>query len=226
MLAYELSTLDNVPADIQNFYEEANGSYRLKVSGVVPEAHFNDLQTKLNEFRENNRNLYKDSQKLKSLTTVMGDGTDLDPDKLQARINSLAEARVGEMKTSYETQLAELSAKYAAASTTLSTHLLSSEVTKEALKAGVTEFAVTDVIARAQATFEVVDGKLQAKNGLKNKKGDPLALQDWVTSLAESAPHFFSQSSGAGATRPTSATSSPALSTHEKLAAGLAKLRR
>jgi hypothetical protein len=224
-LEYEVTDLASVPEAARGFYVEKDGKHVLQVKGVVPEAAHLQVKTTLNEFRTNNTTLLKEQTKFKALASIIGEDG-LDPDKLQKRIDSLAEARVGEMKTTYETQVLDLSTKYGQTVAQLEDYVLTDAVTKQALKHGVVESALTDVVNRAKSTFVVNEGKVAAKDGVKNKKGDNLSVEDWVSSLSEAAPHFFGTSKGAGATRPNGTTQQPTLSTHEKLSAAVGKLRK
>lgn len=224
-LEYEVTDLESVPEAARGFYSQKDGKHVLQVKGVVPEATHLQLKTSLNEFRTNNTTLLKEQSKFKALASIIGEDG-LDPDKLQTRINQLADQRVTEMKQTYEAEKQDLTNKYGQAAQMLENYILTDAVTKMALKHGVVESALTDVVNRAKSTFSVTEGQVAAKDGVKNKKGDNLSVEDWMSSLAESAPHFFGKTQGAGATRPVGSTQQPQLSTHEKLSAAVGRLRK
>lgn len=224
-LHYEVEDLTTVPEAVRGFYVEKDGKHILAVKGVVPETEHIKVKTSLSEFRTNNTTLLKEQGKFKALASLIGEDG-LDPDKLQTRINALAEQRVVEMKTAFETEKTEVSQRLAQTASQLETFVLTDAVTKAALKSGVVQSAIPDVVARARSAFVVVDGAVQARDAIKNKKGDALSVDDWMTSLGEQAPHFFGTTSGAGASRPASVATQPGLTTHEKLVQGLARLRK
>ena len=145
MLQFEVADIATVPEETRGFYKEENGRYVLQVVGAVPEGRFTEVKSKLDEFRTNNTTLLKEQQKFKALTSLIGEDG-LDPDKLQVRIQGLADARIQEMRTEYETKLRDTTDKYTATAQQLNTHLLSDAVVKVALKHGVVESAVPDVI--------------------------------------------------------------------------------
>lgn len=216
-LQYEVA---EVPAELQTFYKQTDGGkYVLDVEGVAPvtqltaaQQRAQELETKVREFRENNISL---KQQLEQAG------------KQPVDIDALVEPRISEMKTNYTTQINELSQKSQALEQQLERVLLSDGVKEAAIKYGVLESALPDVVSRARETFTVKDGVAVSKTKAKDKEGKDLSITSWIVNLTETAPHLFAQSRGAGAQRPVSpvGVQRPTLSPTDKIAAGLAGKR-
>ena len=214
-LQYEVT---EVPAGLEAHYKQVDGKYVLDVEGVVPQTQFAQVQTratelesKVAEFRTNNISL---KQQLENAG------------KQQVDIDALLEPRVAEMKQNYTSQIETLNTTKAQLEQHLERVLLSDGVKDAAIKYGVLETALPDVIARARETFTIKDGVATPKTKQVDKEGKPLTVQGWITSLTESAPHLFAPSRGTGAQRPVSGvTQKPSMSPVDKIAAGLANKR-
>lgn len=208
--------LDQEPAEeVKSFYKATDtGTYVLDVAGVVPvdqlhqvETKFKDADTKLREFRENNIALRKE------LETKSGTGLN---------IEALLETHVAEMKSNFTTQIQTLSTEKAQLQEYLERVVLSDGVKEAAIKYGVLESALPDVLSRAKETFTVKDGKPVPKDKLFDKEGNPLGVTGWIQSLAEQAPHLFAQSRGSGAQKTVRGGQVVERTAAEKIAAGLA----
>lgn len=216
-LPYQLA--EEPAAEVKAFYkQEANGTYVLDVEGVVPAVKFQELETKakdtegkLKEFRDNNVALRKE------LEQKAGTGVN---------IEALLETHVAELKTNYSSQIQALSEQKTSLEQHLERVVLSDGVKEAALKYGVLDSALPDVLARAKDTFVVKDGKPTPKTKLIDKEGNPLGVTTWIQSLAEQAPHLFAQSRGSGAQKTIKAGPQQRdRTTEEKIAAGLAARR-
>ena len=204
-LKFKLDTLEGLDAAIAALYEQgADGAYYLSVDGVVG-------KDKLDEFRNNNVKLLKDLEKFK----------DVDPAKYQellalakkqeekklidaGEIDKVVEQRVGEMKSTYETQLKTLTEQNSVAQRQLESLLIDNAVRDAAVKSGVQPTAVDDVLLRAKATFKIKDGNAvpvgAQGNVVYGKDGtSPMSVVDWTTGLKKQAPHLFQGSQGGGA---------------------------
>lgn len=213
-LAYELTEAPG--AEVAGFYKEVDGKYVLDVEGVVPESKFKESETKLSEFRNNNITL---KQQLEKVTQTPLNNTPVQQIDVEAAI----EARIGEMKSHYSTQVTTLETEKKQLAEHLERVVLSDSVKEAALKYGVHESALPDVLNRAKETFTVADGKAVSKTKAVDKEGKPLEVSSWIHNLSETAPHLFAPSRGSGAQRtvkggqPVSERTSA-----EKIAAGLA----
>lgn len=222
---------NEVPVGLETYYEATdNGQFRLKVEGAVPAAELESLKNKNKEFRDTNINLLKESEKYKSFSTLIGDDK-LSPDKFQEKIDSLANARVTamteQMKQSYETKIKELSDVATRSSTRLNDLVLGSEVTKAAADYGVISTALEDVIVRAKASFDIVEGEIKFKEGKLDSSGKPYTISTWLQEVKTKAPHLFAPSHGTGATKPvkTSGGTPQYRSTLDKLSTGISQLQ-
>lgn len=217
-LQYEIN---EAPAEeVKALYKQTeSGTYVLDVDGVVPVTKFQEVETKfketdskLKEFRENNITLRKE------LEQKAGTGVN---------IETLLETHVAEMKTNFSSQIQTLAEQKAQLEQHLERVVLSDGVKEAAIKYGVLDSALPDVLARAKETFVVKDGKTVPKTKLIDKDGNPMGVTNWIQSLAESAPHLFAQSRGSGAQKPIKAGSvQRERTTDDKIAAGLANRRK
>jgi hypothetical protein len=202
--------------EVKQFYVAgADGTYVLDVEGVVPVSQFKEVESKvvgteakLKEFRDNNIALRKE------LETKSGTGVN---------IEALLETHVAELKGNYATQIQTLSEQNKQLNEHLERVVLSDGVKEAAIKYGVLESALPDVLSRAKDTFVVKDGKPVPKDKLIDKEGNPMGVTNWIQSLAEQAPHLFAQSRGSGAQKTVRGGQQPVERTPaEKIAAGLA----
>lgn len=157
-------------------------------------------------------------------------------DKLvNGRVDEVLTAKQKEMealKSTYESQLAELNEDLVGYDFQLNKMLVDNELTKIAADKGVRASALEDVLSRGRNVFRVEDGQATAFNeeGRPLYAGDavtPLSIDGWVEGLTKSAPHLFEMSSGSGTNQPTAAAApAPAASAdpHDNILAGLAAL--
>lgn len=223
MLKYQTN---EIPAGLEQYYEDAgDGSFKLKVEGVVPTTEVETHKTKLKEFRDTNIALKKQVDELARFEQMFKSG-EFSSDKLNQKIEEQALQRAADMKAAYEASISELNTKLGSASSHLERVVVTNAVSAAALKHGVQETALDDVLARAASTFTAVDGQISAKDGLLDAKGNKLTVDGWMATLAEKAPHLFTASRGAGAQK----TGKPVIVGEKKspvdlIAAGLAKRR-
>lgn len=207
--------VDIIPEGQEQFYKESqSGQYVLDVEDVVPttkfvtaEAKVTELETKVNEFRANNIELRK------QVEAKVGD----------VNIDLLVDTATSEMKTN----LATLQNELAVTKTHLEKVVLSDSVKDVAIKYGVLESAIPDVLNRAKETFMVKDGTAVPKSKTLDKDGNALNVSNWIGNLAESAPHLFAKSSGAGAQKPIRGNMpTQERSSVDKISAGINALRK
>lgn len=127
---------------------------------------------------------------------------------------ALAERTKG-MKDEFEGRITALSSERDAhkaradgADTKLRQRILSEQVTRVVLnpESGVRPEAITDVLARASAVFEVKDDESLVPKDPANGKimyganaEQPMTVKEWVETLKKSSPHYFKDSVGGGA---------------------------
>jgi hypothetical protein len=222
VLKYETN---EVPEGLESHYEDAgNGVFKLKVDGVVPAAQFTEIKTKLGEFRNTNVDLKKRVDQLAQFEEMFKSG-EFSSEKLQTKVEALALERAGQMKTAYDEQVAQLTQSLEAEKSRLANFVMSDAVGKMALKHGVSDTAIEDVLARARQAFKVEDGQLIAADGNLDAKGNKVTLENWMASLAATAPHLFAPSRGTGAAK-TGRPVPPQLTTDQKISKGAAQYFR
>ena len=204
-----------VPEGQENLYKQTDNGYVLDIAGeVVPASKLSEVQTKLDEFRTNNISLMKQLETVKTNTKPTVDVTSEVEREVQTRLADLVKEKeaLASVVKEKDAQLEQV--------------ILSDGVKEAALKYGVHESAVQDVLNRARENFAVKDGKAVHKSKAVDGEGKELTIQSWIQNLAEAAPHLFVRSSGAGAIKPKHGSVSPNLSSMDKISAGLSKLNK
>lgn len=227
-LKFIVDSVDGLSADVAALYtKNADGKFYLEVEGAVSKA-------KLDEFRENNVRMLK----------KLDDYKDIDPAKyadllkLQAKadekklidageLDKVVEQRVGQMRTTYDSEIEKLTKANTLAQRQLESLLIDNAVRDSAIKSGVQPTAVDDVLLRAKATFQIKDGVPvpmdSTGNAIYGKDGaTPMSIADWTVGLKKQAPHLFQGSSGGGASGSRqSADATGKMSSNQKILAGL-----
>lgn len=86
----------------------------------------------------------------------------------------------------------------------------SDELRTAASKVGLVDSAVPDAVNRAAELFAVDDdGKVVARDGVLDEKGQPLTPETWLASMREQAPHWFPTPKGGGAPGSNGSPSAP-----------------
>lgn len=197
---------DALPEAVKSHYAEKNGNYQLDAPGLVPDTDLKAANTKLAEFRDNNIVVMKERDELK--TKLAGfDGVDAAEYK---RLKEKATTDPNELTKMIETQTKPLKDSInalmedkAKLERELQTKTVDDHIRAAAVKAGVRETAVDDVLWRGRQVFKFKDGKVVALDGDKplfsaEKPSEGLAVEEWLTSLSKNAEHLFKSSSGGG----------------------------
>lgn len=204
-LKFSVTDITTVEEAMRPLYVESNGSYTLDVEGAVP-------KSKLDEFRMNNIELSKKLDSLKGVdaekyTKLLELQARVDEKKLidSGKIDEVVESRISSLRSDYEQKSQQAQQQIATLMSSLQQRALSAEIGSVAIKSGVQETAIDDVMLRASGVFSMDEhGALVAKdakgNVLYGKNGiDPLTTEEWVKSLVKFAPHLFKASSGGSA---------------------------
>jgi len=174
----------------------------------------NETKTKLDEFRANNVNLLKEQEDLKSKFS----GVDLDVynNMLQqsqalkdkklidaGKIDELMEERSKLMREEHNQVVENMKGQQLDLTKKLEHLLIDSAVRDSAVKAGVIDTAIDDVVLRSQSIFSIKEGKAVPHDSSGNVifgdgNSDPMDVSEWVKGLTESAPHLFNASTGGG----------------------------
>lgn len=211
--------VDALPEAMRSLYKEENGKWVLDVEGVAASpAEVLELKTKLGEFRENNRTMHGELEKLKPLLDKF---KDVDPDEyrnLKAEIEamrakgvtrpediaSLVDAAVAKKTKSLEDKVEAEKAIRLEAQKKVEDAMFRDLVTAEATKAGVAQNSMRFVIHDAEASFMLKDGALVPREGVKHptEPHKDLTPTDWLTNLAKTNGNLFESSNGGGARPP------------------------
>jgi hypothetical protein len=207
--------LDQLAEPVRQLYIEKDGRWTLAVDGVVLEADLNDVKTKLGEFRDNNRTMHNELEKLRPLEAKF---KDVDPEEYK-RLKT--EAKKLEDKGIKSTD--DLQAAIAAALKPVTERLDASEkarvaaqqavdrstfeklIAADATKAGVKPQSLRHVLREADDVFVLKDGKVIPKDGVKHPT-DPskdMTTDAWLLNLATTDDYLFGESSGGGANNST-----------------------
>lgn len=215
-MKFVISTLSEVAEPLRGEYEERGGKFYLKTEGdYEPLATVN---TKLAEFRDNNRTLNArvtelteaakklegidpvEYAKLKTKITELEATGAKDKDSVAELIKKAVTDAITPLKTENEARKASEATALAAAAQSNLRGLL-----REAgVKAGVDERALPDYIRRGEEVFRNVDGKVVPRNGdapIFSKKNvtEELSMEEWAVGLQADAPFLFKTSRGTGA---------------------------
>lgn len=217
-LKYQLATqadVDALPEPQRALYAEREGKFVLDVEGVVPEAKFNEQRTKLEEFRDRNRELHTKATEADALRVKLAEFDGIDAadaralksglekkgvkkvDELESLISDAIAKAIGPVQQNLESEKkAREEAQQRA-----DREAFRSQIGSVARGKGVREKAVDYVVTRAEDTFALKDGRLVAKDG-KFSQDDPtrpLSPDEWLARLAKDEDVLFEASSGSGA---------------------------
>ena len=215
-----------VPAGLEEYYTQDGDKFVLDVEDVVSTSAYDELTaanatltTDLNEskgkvatFRQTNTGLMKQ---------IKDSGGQVDED-FNVDINTAIEEALKPIKDKNESLIKQNNELQGV----LEEVVLSDKVKDIAIANGVHESALPDVVSRARGVFTVKDGKTvpKGKNN-RDEDGKLLAPDTWISALAQSAPHLFKSSSGAGAQRPNGkGNPTGKLSANDLISGGLKEL--
>lgn len=189
--------VEEVPEGLEDYYVASDeGGFVLDVDGVEDtsdqltalQATVEEQKRKIKEFRDHNVALRK---QVESST-----GDDNPPN-----IEALVDEAISEMREKMTLTVQERDTLRSQ----LEEVVLSDNIKDIAIKHGVHETALSDVVNRAKVMFTVKDGKpvVQDKKS-RDGEGNLYTPETWIKSLEETAPHLFKSSTGTGAQRPVS----------------------
>ena len=207
---------DALAEPVRALYAEKDGKWVLEVDGMSPTSEVTELKGKLAEFRDNNKTLFEENKELKPLKEKLKGITDIDAfiaehATLKAKVDELKKKGVGDgadLDTAIANALKPITDKLAASETARVESERRADaakfrelVTAEATKAGVKPQSVRHVLREAEEKFELKDGVLKPKAGVKHST-DPLkdlTPTDWLLDLSKSDDYLFGETSGGGA---------------------------
>lgn len=205
-LKSRVASLDDVPEAARALYAKDGDEFALQIEGMVPKA-------RLDEFRDNNVALRRD------IEAIQKQFEGIDPEQARAlaeraakerdkklidagKVEELLAERTAKMKAEYDRERETIAGQLAGTQKQLESLVIDGALRDAAMKAGVRATAIDDVLNRGRAVFKLQDGKAVPLDGdrvIYGKSGDPLGVAEWVSGLAEPAPHLFEASTGGGA---------------------------
>ncbi|MAK37401.1 MAG: hypothetical protein CMC15_14695 [Flavobacteriaceae bacterium] len=193
--------------------EETKAFYVKKEDGYVLET---DTTEKLNEFRDNNRALFRENEEFKKKTTELESKleqlektvTEKNEKELlsEGKIDELLTQRTEAMRQSYEEKLENLSKNYETAEKTLDIHIVENQIREEAIKANAKNDRAVNHIIRAIRPNLKRDGTNAVRvdtdgNVVMSDDGStPQGIAEIVEELKVSDGFLFAESTGSGAT--------------------------
>lgn len=226
-----LDTLDGLTDEVKAEYEPKGGKFHLKIDdvpqgfGYVKAEDLLSANTKVVEFRDKNIALMKENEELRPLKTkfegidpvearaaldkmkTLGKEGIRDADDLAAKIKNEAEALIKPLRD----QLAMAAAETQAERRRADESLLHSKIAEQFNKIGGKANATDYIVNLAKDNFEVKDGKVIAKAGKFStaKPGDPLSVEEWLTSDVSKNHDYVLEPSKGGGTPPKTPASGP-----------------
>ena len=137
------------------------------------------------------------------------------------KIDELVDQKTSQMRSDHEAAIGELNSKLVSQTERAdkfeglyNIKTVDDALREVAVKAGVRDTAITDVLLRGRGIFSVAeDGSVEARGAdgklLKTDDEKILTTTNWVESLKTVSPHYWPESEGAGAGRGRGATGNP-----------------
>ncbi len=211
-----VDTLDEIAEPMREHYTERDGKFHLAVEGLVP-------KERVAEFRDTNIALKREMDELRTRF----DG--IDPDEYRklneraqkerdkklidaGKLDELVDQRVSGMKAEHEKVLRSLTEEKAKLGAQLEGLVIDGAIRDAATKAGARPEAIEDFLYRGRRIFRLQEGKavpLDEDRVVYGKSGGPMEISEWVSTLAEKAPHLFQPTTGGGGRTERTATRTP-----------------
>jgi len=210
----EFDALDEA---IKKLYVEKDGKYLLDAEGVEDVSGLKsalekergtvkklkaDLQATVDKFKDIDPDKARDAQKkLQDLE----DKQMMDEGKVEELFKKRTERMVADFenqKIAFNNQIKTLNGANQSLTGELSELLIDGSLRQAAIKAGVHEAAVEDVVLRGRGVWKLVDKKPTPMNGENIIYGkDPnqiITMEEWISGLQPVAPHLFKPTGGGG----------------------------
>jgi hypothetical protein len=210
------ASLSEIPEAFRSEYEERGGQFHLKLEGDF--APLVEANTKLAEFRDNNRAL---NAKKTELENLLKNFEGLDPKEykeLKAKITEFEKSgarkpddvskmiadAVRSAVEPLQSELTSIKTQEAQAKKALQMKGLEDSLRDVGTKLGVRDTAIRDFVRRGTEVFQVTEnGKYAALDGdtplfSKARPAEPLSMEEWAAALQKEASHLFEPSKGGG----------------------------
>jgi hypothetical protein len=206
-LKYKIAKLEDVEEKYRDLYEAKDGAFVLSAEGAVG-------SDKLAEFRDNNvelkRQLEELAEKFKDIDPakareLLAESKKITDKKMieSGKVEELLTERTAALRADLEGKNKNLTTLLEKATTQLERLVVDNAIQSEAVKLGVRETAVDDVLLRGRQLFKVKDGVAVPldPNGkvIYGKDGvNPQSIPEWLSGLSTTATHLFKESKGGG----------------------------
>lgn len=201
----DADAFDNLPEGIKEHYAQDGDNYVLQT----------DNNDKIDEFRNNNRTLYRENEELKKRQAEFENQLAESQKEVQQRtekellsegkIDELLDKRTEAMRQSYEQKINEISQQYQSAEQTLDIHIVENQIRDAAIKSHARNDRAVDHIIRAIRPQLKRDGTTAVRvdaqgNPVMSSDGKtPQGIPDLVEELRSSDSFLFAESTGSGA---------------------------
>ncbi len=208
----DADAFDNLPEGIKEHYAQDGDNYVLQT----------DNNDKIDEFRNNNRTLYRENEELKKRQAEFENQLAESQKEVQQRtekellsegkIDELLDKRTEAMRQSYEQKINEISQQYQSAEQTLDIHIVENQIRDAAIKSHARNDRAVDHIIRAIRPQLKRDGTTAVRvdaqgNPVMSSDGKtPQGIPDLVEELRASDSFLFAESTGSGANGGETAT--------------------
>lgn len=240
-LKARLPSLDGVPEALQAEYTKVGAEFVLNVEGLVPKDRvdeFRDRNVALLRERDDLALKFKDIDPDVARTLIERAAKERDKRLIDAgKVDELLNERTAAMKADHDKVLKTLTDERDRATTRLGEQLIDGAIRDAASKARVRPTAIDDVLNRGRSVYRLQDGKAVPMAGDKmifGKSGEPMEITEFVSGLADTAPHLFEVSTGGGANNANGGGAAPGtiqrsdtrgfLANLDKIAAGTVKV--
>ena len=164
----------------------------------------NDSNTKLAEFRDNNRTLHADLKKFDGVDPEEYRRLKAAPppgSKQPSEVERVVNEAVSKVASEAKARVDALEAKLGESERRLSDSKVRAAITSAAVAAGAADSALEDIVRRGEQIFAFGDGRVKSGHFEKANPTKELTPDAWLSeTLSKTAPHLFKPSIGGGAT--------------------------
>jgi hypothetical protein len=215
-MKFVVANLSEIPEAFHAEYEARDGKFYLKTEGEF--APLIEANTKLAEFRDNNRALNAKKVELEGQLAQFKDVNVEEYKSLKTKVTELEKTGVKDKDSVAELIKREVEKAVNPLQETIKQREQSEKAAQEALqrqglenqlreagtKAGVDDRAMRDYINRGLEVFKLQEGKAVPRKGdvplfSKVKPAEELSMDEWARDLQTEAPFLFKPSKGGGA---------------------------
>lgn len=218
MLKAKLTAEEHAKLDepLKGLYVDRDGAFVLQVDGMVSQDDYDAIESKLNEFRDNNRKLFNDLKRYEgvdpdeyrtqkqTIEKLQRQGVQK-PDDLSALIAQEIAKHTEPLKQQLETERKQREES----ERKLQEKALEDQLWAAGQAAGISDDMREEYLARAKTLFHFENGRIVARQGdqpvysrRRGKTTEPLSVEEYVTDpewLPKEKPKYYKDSTGTGA---------------------------